>query len=116
MLKIMLSEWIPYYRPLLNNKLILSEQPFLAAGKFRQRHSHDVSHFFREAKGNMFSVHTKGVAVDLPLLSAPCVPESPLKHSISLQRHFVSSFTQPSALYSKSFPSANTRVCVCVCE
>lgn len=102
MLKIMLSEWVPYYRPLLNNKLILSEQLVLAAGNFRQRHSDIVSHVFREAKGNMFSAHTKGVTVDLLLLSVPSVPESPLKHSVSLQVHFVSSFAQPSTL--KEFP------------
>lgn len=113
MLNIMLSEWVPYYRPLLNNKLILSEQLVLAAGKFRQRHSDNVSHFFREAKGNMFSVHTKGVTVDLLLLSVPCARKPRKAQHLSSSTLCVFFY---STLYSRRVSHLRIPQYACVCE
>lgn len=77
--------------------------------KFVRRHSVNVLRFFAETEESALSVRTKRVTMDFSLLSVPCVPESALQPTVSLQVQNESFFhTVPY----RSVPSGNVRVCV----
>lgn len=77
--------------------------------KFVRRHSINVLRFFTETEEPMLSVRTKRVTMDFSLLTAPCVPESALQSSISLQVQNTSFLHTVSP---RSVPSGSDRVCV----
>ncbi|KAM9710203.1 dedicator of cytokinesis protein 9 isoform 3-T3 [Menidia menidia] len=53
--------------------------------KFVRRHSLNVLRFFTDTEESMPSLRSKRATMDFSLLTAPCVPESALQSSISLQ-------------------------------
>ena len=79
-----------------------------------RRHSVNVLRFFAETEETMLSVRTKRATMDFSLLSVPCVPESALHASVSLQVQSAS-FPHTVILPLRSVPPGNVRVCVCVC-